>query len=95
MILDEATSALDSRSEAVVQEALERLMRGRTVMIIAHRLSTIATVDTIVTLKKGRVDEIGSPVELAKTGGIYSQLLTLQMGTAKAAEEKLKQFDIA
>lgn len=94
LILDEATSALDSRSEAVVQEALERLMHGRTVVIIAHRLSTIATVDTIVTLKKGMVDETGSPAELAETGGIYSQLLALQMGATKAAEEKLKQFDI-
>lgn len=95
LILDEATSALDSRSETVVQEALERLMKGRTVLIIAHRLSTIANVDTIVTLQKGRIDEIGSPRELAKTQGIYAQLLRLQMGNTQAAQEKLKQFDIA
>jgi ATP-binding cassette subfamily B protein len=95
LILDEATSALDSRSETVVQEALERLMKGRTVLIIAHRLSTIASVDTIVTLKKGHVDEVGSPSELAATGGIYAQLLELQLGTTKAAKERLKRFDIA
>ncbi len=95
LILDEATSALDSRSEIIVQEALQRLMKGRTVVIIAHRLSTIADVDTIVTLKRGRVDEIGSPKQLATTGGIYAQLLKLQSGSAKVAESKLKNFDIA
>jgi ATP-binding cassette subfamily B protein len=95
LILDEATSALDSRSEVIVQEALERLMKGRTVMIIAHRLSTIANVNKIVTLKSGEVDEVGSPEELAKTNGIYAQLLKLQSGNAKIAENKLKNFDIA
>jgi ATP-binding cassette subfamily B protein len=70
-------------------------MKGRTVVIIAHRLSTIADVDTIVTLKRGRVDEIGSPKQLATTGGIYAQLLKLQSGSAKVAESKLKNFDIA
>lgn len=95
LILDEATSSLDSRSEAVVQEALDRLMEGRTVLIIAHRLSTIAHVDTIVTLRKGRVDEVGSPAKLAKTGGIYAQLLDLQMATTDRAKEKLAEFDMA
>lgn len=95
LILDEATSSLDSRSEIVVQDALERLMKNRTVLIIAHRLSTIAHVDTIVTLKKGRVDEIGSPKQLAKTGGIYAQLLELQTATTEQAREKLAEFDMA
>lgn len=95
LILDEATSSLDSKSEAQVQEALERLMQGRTVLIIAHRLSTIAHVDTIVTLKRGTVDEVGSPAELARTDGIYAQLLHLQMGTSEAARKKLKAFEIA
>ena len=95
LVLDEATSSLDSRSEAVVQDALDRLMHGRTVLIIAHRLSTIAHVDTIVTLRKGRVDEIGSPRELAKTGGIYAQLLELQAATTDKAQEKLAEFDMA
>lgn len=95
LILDEATSSLDSRSEITVQEALDRLMKDRTVLIIAHRLSTIAHVDTIVTLKKGHVDEVGTPKELALTGGIYAQLLELQMATTEKAREKLKSFDMA
>jgi ATP-binding cassette subfamily B protein len=94
LILDEATSSLDTRSEHLVQAALERLMSGRTTLIIAHRLSTIAHVDTIVTLKGGRVDETGSPAALAKTGGIYAQLLDLQAGTVARAEEKLKDFEL-
>lgn len=95
LILDEATSSLDSRAEAQVQEALERLMKGRTTMIIAHRLSTIAHVDKIVTIIGGKVGEVGTPHELAKTDGIYAQLLDLQMGTTERAKKKLKQFDMA
>lgn len=95
LILDEATSSLDSRAEQEVQQALDRLMKNRTVLIIAHRLSTIANVDTIVTLKNGRVDEIGSPNELAGTGGIYAQLLEIQLSSTEAARKRLKQYDIA
>ena len=95
LILDEATSALDNRAEHEVQTALDRLMKGRTTLIIAHRLSTIANVDTVVTLQNGQVDEVGTPAELAKTGGIYAQLLELQLGTSKAAKKKLEQFDIS
>lgn len=95
LILDEATSSLDSKSEHLVQEALDRLMRNRTVLIIAHRLSTISSVDQIVTLHDGRVDEIGSPRKLAKTGGIYAELLQLQLGDQSKAAEALKQFDIS
>lgn len=95
LILDEATSSLDSRAEAQVQQALEVLMKDRTTLIIAHRLSTIAHVDKIVTIKSGKVDECGTPAELAKTGGIYAELLQLQMGATTAAKEKLQEFDIA
>ena len=95
LILDEATSSLDSRSELLVQEALDRLMKGRTTLIIAHRLSTIADVDMIVTLKNGSVSEIGSPQELALTSGIYAQLLGLQTNTSEAAKKKLKTYDIS
>lgn len=94
LILDEATSSLDSRSEHLVQEALERLMKGRTTLIIAHRLSTIAHVDTIVTLKNGTVDEIGAPKELAQTKGIYAELLKLQHGLDAKSKEKLKDFEL-
>jgi ATP-binding cassette subfamily B protein len=95
LVLDEATSSLDSKSEGMVQEALERLMQGRTTIIIAHRLSTIQNVDMIITLKNGTVEEIGSPVQLARSGGIYAQLLELQRGkrTEKTAN-KLKSYEI-
>jgi ATP-binding cassette subfamily B protein len=95
LILDEATSSLDSKSERMVQEALERLMRGRTTLIIAHRLSTIQSVDQIITLRNGTVDEIGSPEKLAKSGGIYEQLLKLQGSTTEATKKKFKEYEIA
>lgn len=92
LVLDEATSALDNRSERAVQAGLEELMKDRTTLIIAHRLSTIADVDAIITLDGGRVDEIGSPEELAGSGGIYSQLLQLTASTSAADRERLKKF---
>lgn len=96
LVLDEATSSLDSRSEGMVQEALERLMKDRTTIIIAHRLSTIQNVDLIVTLKGGRVDEVGSPRELAESGGIYEQLLKLQSGKkTEMTKKRLQQYEIA
>lgn len=95
LILDEATSSLDSKSEHEVQEALEKLMKGRTTLIIAHRLSTIADVDQIITLKKGKVDEIGSPAQLSKTKGIYAQLLKLQDKSDVTTKKKLKEYEIA
>ena len=94
LILDEATSSLDSKAEALVQQALNRLMKGRSTIIIAHRLSTIARVNTIVTLRQGRIDEIGSPDELADTGGIYAELLQLQSGSTERAKKRLKDFEI-
>jgi ATP-binding cassette subfamily B protein len=94
LVLDEATSSLDSRSERLVQQALDRLMKGRSTLIIAHRLSTIAHVDRIVTFKDGRIDEVGSPAELAKSDGIYAQLLSLQLGDTDKAKKALKQYEI-
>lgn len=95
LILDEATSSLDSRSEGMVQQALERLMKGRTTIIIAHRLSTIQHVDEIITLKNGQIDEVGPPSKLAKSGGIYAQLLELQHGKTEQTKKKLQRFEIA
>lgn len=94
LILDEATSSLDSKAEHEVQEALDRLMRNRTTLIIAHRLSTIAEVDTIVTLKNGTVDEIGSPRELAMTDGIYAELLSLQVRASDRDKKRLQNYEI-
>ncbi|MCZ9308191.1 ABC transporter ATP-binding protein [Corynebacterium uberis] len=92
LILDEATSALDNRSERAVQVGLDQLMADRTTLMIAHRLSTIASVDTIITLDQGRIDEIGSPAQLAQSGGIYSQLLALTASSSAADRKRLAAF---
>jgi ABC-type multidrug transport system fused ATPase/permease subunit len=78
LILDEATSALDAESEALVQEALERLMRNRSVLVIAHRLATVVRADRIAVLDRGRVAEAGSHAELLGRGGIYASLVGRQ-----------------
>ncbi len=82
LILDEATSALDSESERQVQEALDRLMAGRTTLVIAHRLSTIEHASRIVVLEHGQVIENGSHAELIEQGGLYSNLHRLQFANA-------------
>jgi ABC-type multidrug transport system fused ATPase/permease subunit len=80
LILDEATSSLDSESERLVQEALDKLMVGRTSLVIAHRLSTIRKADRILVLDKGSISENGKHEELLqKEGGLYKSLLELQM----------------
>lgn len=80
LILDEATSALDTESESLVQQALDRLMTGRTSFVIAHRLSTIQRADKIVVMERGQVVEQGSHEELLQTGGLYSKLYQVQFG---------------
>lgn len=82
LILDEATSALDSESERQVQDALERLMAGRTTLVIAHRLSTIEHANRIVVLEHGKVVENGSHEELIKQDGLYANLHRIQFSNA-------------
>ncbi|MGH7527739.1 MAG: ABC transporter ATP-binding protein [Gemmatimonadales bacterium] len=89
LILDEATSALDTESERLVQQAIDRLMRERTVLVIAHRLATVRDADEIVVLDAGRVVQRGSHDELFRSGGLYRRLYDLQFRdeeTAFAAE---------
>ena len=81
LILDEATSALDSESERAVQEALERLMKGRTTLVIAHRLSTIEHADRVLALEGGRLVEQGTHSELLAAGGVYARLHAMQFRT--------------
>ena len=95
LILDEATSALDTKAERAVQAGLDELMEGRTTIMIAHRLSTIAGVDTIITLRAGCIDEIGSPAELAVSGGIYSELLKLTASSSAEDRRRLRAFGFA
>ncbi len=78
LILDEATSALDAEAEALVQEALERLLVGRTSFVVAHRLSTIVRADRIVLLRDGRIAESGTHHELVRGGGHYARMVALQ-----------------
>jgi subfamily B ATP-binding cassette protein MsbA len=90
LILDEATSGLDAHSEALIVEALDRLMKGKTSIVIAHRLGTIKQADSIVVLKGGRVAEQGTHDELLAKGGHYAELYRLQFGKQeKAAEGKI------
>ena len=80
LVLDEATSALDSESEKMVQDALAKLMRGRTSIVVAHRLSTVASLDRIVVLDDGGIVEDGSHAELIEAGGAYARLWNRQTG---------------
>jgi subfamily B ATP-binding cassette protein MsbA len=80
LILDEATSALDTESERAVQDALQRLMQGRTTLVIAHRLSTVMHASRIVTMEAGRIVEIGSHQELIQRNGHYARLYQLGLG---------------
>jgi ABC-type bacteriocin/lantibiotic exporters, contain an N-terminal double-glycine peptidase domain len=78
LLLDEATSSLDSASEALVQDALERLMEGRTTFIIAHRLSTVQTADRLFVLDEGRIVQRGTHAELMQAEGLYRRLASYQ-----------------
>jgi len=99
LILDEATSSLDTASELLIQEALDRLMKGRTTFIIAHRLSTIKNADKIIVLDNGRIQQIGTHNELLNQEGLYKQLYEPQLArdadTARFERAELAQQKVA
>src|SRR5690606_26788408 len=84
LILDEATSSLDSESEALVQAALEVLMRGRTTLVIAHRLATVLGADSILVVDGGRIVQRGTHAELLDAGGLYADLYHKQFSGQEA-----------
>lgn len=92
LILDEATSSLDSKSERLVQDALEKLFKNHLVIIIAHRFSTIQSADRIVVLDNGTIVDSGSPQELAKRDGLYSELLRYQVEGNKKLLSKYELY---
>jgi ATP-binding cassette, subfamily B, bacterial len=87
LVLDEATSSLDAASEALIQPALARLMRGRTTFVVAHRLSTVRNASRIVVMEAGRIVEIGTHAGLLEAGGRYSRLYGLQFGSEAVEPE--------
>jgi ATP-binding cassette subfamily B protein len=91
LILDEATSSLDAKSENEVQSALENLMQDKLVLVIAHRFSTIQNASKVIVLNNKRIEDIGSPQELAKRPGIYADLLNYQI---QGNKKLLEKFDI-
>ena len=88
LVLDEATSALDSEVEASIQDALSRVMQGKTVLAIAHRLSTIAEMDRIIVLDRGRIVEIGSHDQLLAKDGLYARYWKRQSGGFIGTEDE-------
>lgn len=92
LVLDEATAALDSESELLVQEAIDRLMQGRTVMVIAHRLATVRRANTIAVIVDGRVVESGTHEELLSKRGEYAKLHSIQSAEAPRESSRLSSF---
>jgi ATP-binding cassette subfamily B protein len=84
LILDEATANIDTHTEILIQNALKRVLRGRTSIVIAHRLSTIRNADKIVVLDRGRVVEVGKHQELLERGGVYARLYAINYGLSRA-----------
>ena len=91
LILDEATSALDSRTEAAIQETLDRVAARRTTIVIAHRLSTVVDADQIVVLDQGRVAERGTHAELLDRNGLYADMWTRQAPSERDEERRRRR----
>ena len=94
LLLDEATSALDSESEALVQQAFEKISKDRTTLVVAHRLATVKKADRILVMDKGQIISEGTHSELVSQGGLYSRLAELQFSDGSIAKKKfMKTID--
>ncbi len=91
LILDDSTSSVDTQTEALIQQALDRLMEGRTTFVIAHRLSTVRRADLIVVMEKGRIVQTGTHGQLLAQGGLYREIHDLQLVQNKIDEEALEE----
>jgi ATP-binding cassette, subfamily B, multidrug efflux pump len=91
LVLDEATSSVDPETELLIQDAMTKLMAGRTTLVIAHRFSTIQNADRIIVLHKGQVRELGTHQELIEQHGIYWRLYQLQYGQPASHEQQLAE----
>ena len=89
LILDEATSSVDTETEQLIQQAIRKLLQGRTSIVIAHRLSTIQSADRIIVLHKGEIREMGTHQQLLALGGIYSTLYQLQYKDQEVEARKI------
>ena len=94
LILDEATSSIDTRTEKIVQDGMDKLMKGRTVFVIAHRLSTIKNADLIYVIKNGKVLEKGNHNELLQKGGFYADLVKSQINDDSIKKENALRMDL-
>ena len=94
LIFDEATSAVDSETEKLIQDAIDRLIRGRTTLMIAHRLSTLRKANKIIVVDKGNIIEFGTPDELMALKGKYYKLIQIQsMSEQVAAQKAAENFE--
>src|SRR5262249_55006810 len=91
LLLDEATSAVEPESETIIQQALDRLMSGRTTFVASHRLSIVRACDMIVVIEKGLLAEQGTHAELLEKNGIYAQMYRMQMGDERKMNERITE----